>query len=124
MKKPLLGPIFARMSTGSIVCRADLLDGRRIWSAVRSRSGAARDDRRRVGTLEHERRGIGGRPRGFEAQWNIPDDAIVFGIVGSLDWNDRVQFCYGSELVRAAVLAKRADLRSLLSPVTAAACSI
>jgi glycosyltransferase involved in cell wall biosynthesis len=31
----------------------------------------------------------------------IPNDAIVYGIVGSLDWVNKIQYCYGSELVRA-----------------------
>jgi hypothetical protein len=31
----------------------------------------------------------------------IPDGALVFGIVGSLDWNPRVGYCYGWELVQA-----------------------
>ena len=32
----------------------------------------------------------------------IPEDAVVFGIAGSLAWSKRYQFCYGAELVRAA----------------------
>jgi Glycosyl transferases group 1 len=31
----------------------------------------------------------------------IPTDAIVYGIVGSLDWVSKIQYCYGAELVRA-----------------------
>jgi glycosyltransferase involved in cell wall biosynthesis len=31
----------------------------------------------------------------------IPAEAIVYGIVGSLDWVKKNQYCYGSELVRA-----------------------
>jgi glycosyltransferase involved in cell wall biosynthesis len=31
----------------------------------------------------------------------IPADAIVYGIVGSLDWVSKIQYCYGAELVRA-----------------------
>jgi hypothetical protein len=31
----------------------------------------------------------------------IAEDALVFGIVGSLDWNPRVGYCYGWELVQA-----------------------
>jgi hypothetical protein len=37
----------------------------------------------------------------------IPPDAIVYGLVGSLSWVDKRQYCYGVELVRA---------RQLLSP--------
>jgi hypothetical protein len=32
----------------------------------------------------------------------IPPDAVVFGLVGSLNWSKREKYCYGSELVRAA----------------------
>lgn len=31
----------------------------------------------------------------------IPATAIVYGIVGSLDWVNKIQYCYGAELVRA-----------------------
>jgi hypothetical protein len=36
--------------------------------------------------------------RGF----GIPDDAVVFGIAGALNWSRRYRYCYGMELVRAA----------------------
>src|SRR4051812_39519345 len=32
-------------------------------------------------------------------QLDIPQDAIVFGIVGSLVWSSRARYCYGLELV-------------------------
>lgn len=44
----------------------------------------------------------------------IPDDAIVFGIVGSLDWNPRIDYCYGKELVEAVCRTGRDDLRALI----------
>lgn len=44
----------------------------------------------------------------------IPADAVVFGLVGSLRWNDSVDYCYGLELVRAALAAERRDLRVLI----------
>ena len=44
----------------------------------------------------------------------IPEDAVVFGIVGSLDWNARVGYCYGAELVRALRSTSREDLRALV----------
>ncbi len=34
---------------------------------------------------------------------DIPQDAVVFGLAGSLIWSTRHQFCYGAELVRAAL---------------------
>ncbi len=50
----------------------------------------------------------------IRAKLGIPDDAIVFGIVGTLDWNRRVQYCYGVELVKAVVRASRGDVRVLI----------
>jgi glycosyltransferase involved in cell wall biosynthesis len=38
----------------------------------------------------------------IRASLGIPANAVVFGIVGSLMWSERYQYCYGSELVRAA----------------------
>lgn len=34
-------------------------------------------------------------------QLGIPENALVFGLVGSLAWNRRVGYCYGLELARA-----------------------
>lgn len=42
--------------------------------------------------------------------WGVPSDAIVVGIVGSLSWNPRLQWCYGLDLVRAARSVDRPDL--------------
>ena len=42
--------------------------------------------------------------------FGVPDEAIVFGLVGSLDWHSRASYCYGSELVRAASRVERDDL--------------
>jgi hypothetical protein len=44
----------------------------------------------------------------------IPDDAIVFGLVGSLDWTPSVGYCYGLELVRAIAAVDRSDVRVLV----------
>lgn len=40
----------------------------------------------------------------------LPEDALVFGIVGSLNWNARYGYCYGLELVKAALRVDRNDL--------------
>ena len=40
----------------------------------------------------------------------IPRDALVFGIAGSLDWNERRGYCYGLELVRARAAVDRDDV--------------
>jgi hypothetical protein len=40
----------------------------------------------------------------------IPLDAVVFGLVGSLNWSGRAGYCYGWELVRAIKRTARADV--------------
>jgi glycosyl transferase family 1 len=40
----------------------------------------------------------------------IPDDAIVIGLVGSLHWNETVQYTYGVEIVEAVRRAQRPDV--------------
>jgi hypothetical protein len=40
----------------------------------------------------------------------VPDDAIVFGIVGSLDWNEHRGYAYGLELIRAIRRVSRDDV--------------
>jgi len=116
MKKPLLGPIFRayerwlyRLSSGFIGWTPYLVGRALTMGSPRGMTAAGW-----APWSKTDAELAAGRAR-VRAQWNIPDDAVVFGIVGSLDWNDRVQFCYGSELVRAAVLAKRADLRVLIA---------
>jgi len=44
----------------------------------------------------------------------LPQDALVFGIVGSLAWSSRRGYCYGLELVRALRATAREDLRILI----------
>lgn len=41
--------------------------------------------------------------RKIRSELGIPQDEIVFGIVGSLAWSKRWAYCYGHELVQAAV---------------------
>ncbi len=115
-KRPLLGPLFRlyerclyRLSAGFIgwtpylVGRALTLGARRGmtaagWAPFPKASPQMMEARSRV-----------------RAQWDIPSDAIVFGIVGNLDWNRRVGYCYGSELVRAALRVNRPDLRIIIA---------
>jgi glycosyltransferase involved in cell wall biosynthesis len=42
----------------------------------------------------------------IRSKLGIPLDAIVFGIAGSLNWSSRFKYCYGLELVLAAVRSK------------------
>lgn len=39
----------------------------------------------------------------------IPDEAIVFGLAGTLNWDARAGYCYGMELVRALARTERRD---------------
>jgi hypothetical protein len=44
--------------------------------------------------------------RRIRASLGIPDDAVVFGIAGSLTWSKRYRFSYGADLILAAKRAK------------------
>lgn len=44
----------------------------------------------------------------------IPESQIVIGIVGSLNWNHRIGYCYGYELVMALLKLKRRDVTVLI----------
>jgi hypothetical protein len=46
----------------------------------------------------------------IRARLGIPADALVVGLAGSLHWNDRLDYTYGAELVRAIRLVERRDL--------------
>jgi glycosyltransferase involved in cell wall biosynthesis len=52
--------------------------------------------------------------REIRSKLRIPTDAIVFGIAGSLVWNDRVGYSYGLELVRAIGQVRRDDIVALI----------
>lgn len=44
------------------------------------------------------------------ARLGVPVASLVFGIVGSLDWNDHHGYCYGLELVQAVRRVARTDV--------------
>lgn len=46
----------------------------------------------------------------IRARLGIAPDALVVGLVGSLQWNERAGYVYGAELVRAVRRVKRRDL--------------
>jgi len=63
--------------------------------------------------------GFGPEPRPQDrkrrrAELGIPAEATVFGLVGSLQWSERVGYCYGLELVQALLRTDRPDLRVLV----------
>ncbi len=43
-------------------------------------------------------------------QWKIPQDAIVVGLLGAIEWNEKWQYCYGLELVECAQRMQRKDV--------------
>lgn len=47
-------------------------------------------------------------------RYGIPDSALVVGIVGSLNWNRRIGYCYGYELVKALKQVNRQDVWVLI----------
>lgn len=44
------------------------------------------------------------------ARLGVSDDAVLFGIIGSLDWNANKGYCYGLELVEAVKRVERRDV--------------
>jgi Glycosyl transferases group 1 len=50
----------------------------------------------------------------LRAELGIPGDALVFGLVGALNWSARYAYCYGAELVRAMRRVRRDDVRVLV----------
>jgi len=47
-------------------------------------------------------------------QFGIPENKLVVGLLGALDWNSRRQWCYGYDLVQAARRLAREDLCVLI----------
>jgi glycosyltransferase involved in cell wall biosynthesis len=52
--------------------------------------------------------------RAIRDRLGIPQDAVVYGIVGSLNWRPRRGYCYGYELVRAVERVAREDVVALV----------
>ncbi|HUA11789.1 MAG TPA: glycosyltransferase [Solirubrobacteraceae bacterium] len=52
--------------------------------------------------------------RKIRERLNIAEDTIAVGLVGSMHWNDRLDYTYGAELVRAMALVKRTDVVACL----------
>lgn len=109
-KSPLLGLAglayersLCRMSSGFIGWSPYLVGRALTYGAPRAMTAAhwAEPDMEADGAALRRRLGI-------------PEEAIVFGLVGSLNWNSRVGYCYGLELVMAARAVEREDLRVLI----------
>ena len=55
-----------------------------------------------------------GQRDGTRARLGVAPEVVVFGLVGSLVWNNKVGYSYGLELVRAVRRVERDDLRVLV----------
>lgn len=47
-------------------------------------------------------------------QLGIPEDSLVFGLLGSIAWTQRFQYCYGYELLKAFHQTNRQDISILV----------
>ncbi len=92
--------LLCRLSSGFIGWSPYLVGRALTFGAPRAMTAANWSARARPDERADRRRELG-----------IPDEAIVFGLVGSLDWSSRVSYCYGLELVRALTRSRRADIR-------------
>ena len=52
--------------------------------------------------------------RKMRAKFGIPQETIVIGIVGALEWNPRKRYCYGWDLVECARRVKRQDVKFMI----------
>lgn len=52
--------------------------------------------------------------KNLRKKYAIPEGNIVIGIVGSLNWNNKIGYCYGYELVSAVVKLQRKDVSVLI----------
>jgi glycosyltransferase involved in cell wall biosynthesis len=115
-RKPLLGPFFrlyerllCRLSAGFIGWTPYLVGRALTLGAPRGMTAAG------WAPFPRTREELAAGRARVREKLGIPAQAIVFGIVGTLDWNERVGYCYGSELVRAALGLSRADVRVLVA---------
>ena len=99
MRYPVLRPCFfvyekllCRLSSGFIGWTPYLVGRAITYGAPRAVTAA--------GFSHHPRRDEARRE--IRAALNIPEHAIVFGLLGSLVWTESRQYCYGLELIQAA----------------------
>ena len=108
---PLLGPVFGtyerllcRLCSGYIGWTPYLAGRALTFGAPRAMTAAGWSDRLPAPDARLRVR----------AKLGIPLDSLVFGLVGSLDWNRRYGYCYGWELVQAARAVDRPDVYVLI----------
>jgi glycosyltransferase involved in cell wall biosynthesis len=70
---------------------------------------------RRAMTSPHwSRVPVGGDGRQVRERLGIPDESIVVGVVGSLNWSRRRKYCYGLEIIAALEAVARRDVVGLI----------
>jgi hypothetical protein len=107
-KQPILSPVFERYERSLYAnCRAFI--GWTPYLAGRALTFGAPRAMTAAGWSPFDRPG-----KSLRASLGIPGDALVIGIVGSLDWNPRVNYCYGAELRRAMDKVQRKDAYALI----------
>jgi len=107
-KQPLLAPIFLRYER-ALYSRCKGFIGWTPYLAGRALTFGAPRAMTAAGWAAIDRPG-----NSLRETLGIPQAALVIGIVGALDWNDRVAYCYGSELKRALEKVKRTDVVALI----------
>jgi Glycosyl transferases group 1 len=106
--RPWLRPVAALYER--LLCRAS--SGYVGWSpylAGRALTLGAPRAMTAAGWAPHRSGGVHDRAAA-RRRFGIPEDALVFGIVGSLGWHERAGYCYGAELVRAVARVERDDV--------------
>jgi glycosyltransferase involved in cell wall biosynthesis len=106
LNHPLLAPIAAlyerilcRYSAGFIGWTPYLVGRAMTFGAKRGMTAASWSAPARGEDRELRRREIG-----------VPERAIVFGLLGTLDWTEGIEYCYGRELVDAIRKTNREDI--------------
>lgn len=103
---PRLAPIAAlyerllcRHSAGFIGWTPYLVGRALTFGAPRAMTAAGWSAPARPGDRERRRRELG-----------VPEGAVAFGLVGSLEWTPGIEYCYGKELVDAVLRVERSDV--------------
>lgn len=86
-----------------LVGRAITLGARRGMTAAHWCSEAPLGEKERLARRARTRQRLG-----------IPESALVVGLVGSLNWNQKRRYAYGLELIEAVRRTTRSDLRVLI----------
>jgi Glycosyl transferases group 1 len=114
-KYPLFKPLF-RLYEGALYRNAAGFIGWTPYLVGRALTMGAKHAVSAAGWAPYPKdasRAVASRAR-IRKQLGIPDHAVVFGIAGSLAWAPRVNYCYGYDLVQAALQADSESFRVLI----------